>query len=323
MTINSNNFEAYLLDYLEGNLDPLLTADLMAFLAENPDYERYIPEYDSNLSLSQSLVCPQKNSLKKEFADVPEITPDNFDEFCIASCEGMLDKGQVSRLSGYIALHPDKQRDLDLYRILKLKPDTDLQFPGKEKLKKYRFIPFNRNYVYYTLGIAASLTLILLLVTRKPAGPVYTESIPVRSGQSVTITYPVPRMLELSQRQAAPVATEPHPVTRPVSTVTIPALTDLVPKSCMKILPAVNPPQISEHLAVAVPRIPLKEPLQELPSDESEKSRLGILLSRLDFWKAAEKAVTGFNYLTEARLSVEKTTTDDGKFAGLLIGVTQ
>jgi hypothetical protein len=322
MTININNFEAYLLDYLEGNLDPLLTADLMAFLAENPDYESYLPEYDGNLSLSQMLVCPQKNDLKKEFADVPEITPDNFDEFCIASCEGILDKGQDSRLSDYISRHPDKKRDLDLYRVLRLQPDPALHFTDKEKLKKNRLLLFNRNYVYYALGLAASFTLILLLVTHKPAGPVYTESVPVRSVQPVAIPYPVPHMKEVQQKQGVTVVT-PLPATERVSSETVPALGVLEPKSNVQITSVVEPPGIADHLAVAVQDIPRQEPLQDVASDNSEKSRFGNLLSRLDFWKAAEKAISGFNYLTEAQLSVERTTTEDGRFAGLLIGVEQ
>jgi len=65
MTVNKNNFEEYMLDYLEGNLDPLLAADLMAFLAENPEYEKYLPEYDPNFSLAGSCEYPQKNLLKK------------------------------------------------------------------------------------------------------------------------------------------------------------------------------------------------------------------------------------------------------------------
>ncbi len=322
MTININNFEAYLLDYLEGNLDPLLTADLMAFLAENPEYESWLPEYDGNLSLSQTLVCPHKNNLKKEFADVPEITPDNFDEFCIASCEGLLDEGQDSRLSDYISRHPDKKRDLDLYRVLRLQPDPALQFKDKEKLKKNRLLPFSRNYAYYALGLAASFTLILLLVTHKPAGPVYTESVPVRAVKPVAIPYPAPRIKEVRQKQVVAVAT-PLPATERLSSATVPALPVLEPKSNVQITSVAEPPGISDHLAAAAQDIPRQEPFQDVLSDQPEKSRFVTLLSRLDFWKAAEKAISGFNYLTEAQLSMEKTTTKDGRFAGLLIGVEQ
>jgi hypothetical protein len=322
MTINANNFEAYLLDYLEGNLDPLLTADLMAFLAENPDYERYIPEYNGNLSLSQTRACPQKNSLKKEFADVPAITRENFDEFCIASCEGMLDEEQDSRLSEYIDRHPEKQRDLDLYRVLKLQPDKALQFRDKKKLKKNRLVLFNRNYAYYALGIAASLTLIFLVVSRKPAGPVYPESVAVHFVQPVTIRYPVPRIKEEPQKRMASLVPA-LPVTGRPSSVTLSVPAVLEPKSNAVITSAVNPPRLTDHLTAAVQDIPGQDQVQDVASDISEKTRFGALLSRLDFWKAAEKAISGFNYLTEAQLSVEKSTTDDGRFAGLLIGVAQ
>jgi hypothetical protein len=39
----------------------------------------------------------------------------------------------------------------------------------------------------------------------------------------------------------------------------------------------------------------------------------------MNLWKAAEKAVTGFNYLTESRLSIVRTTDDNGKFSTLIL----
>ncbi|HEX2394613.1 MAG TPA: hypothetical protein VHI78_04665, partial [Bacteroidales bacterium] len=62
MTINRNNFEEYLLDYLEGNLDPLLTAELMAFIAENPRYEKFVPEGGLQSLISGDDRFPAKNT---------------------------------------------------------------------------------------------------------------------------------------------------------------------------------------------------------------------------------------------------------------------
>src|SRR5512145_2917276 len=128
MTINRNNFEAYLLDYIEGNLDPLLSADLMAFLAENPEFEKYLPDYDSTISLSGTHEYTRKNFLKKDFADVPELTPQNFEEFCIAACEGLLSDADMNRLTTFIDGNQERQQTLDLYRNLKLHPDTTVIF---------------------------------------------------------------------------------------------------------------------------------------------------------------------------------------------------
>jgi len=50
---------------------------------------------------------------------------------------------------------------------------------------------------------------------------------------------------------------------------------------------------------------------------QTPTSILGSLVKKLNLWKAAETAVTGFNYLTETRLSLVKTTDENGKFSSL------
>jgi hypothetical protein len=99
MTIHKGNIEAYLLDYLEGNLDALLTAELMAFLSENPEYESWIPEYDGHICLETGVEFDNKRMLRKNFRDVPLINEQNFDEFCIASEEGLLEEKDRARLN--------------------------------------------------------------------------------------------------------------------------------------------------------------------------------------------------------------------------------
>ncbi len=108
MTIHKGNIEAYLLDYLEGNLDALLTAELMAFLSENPEYEKWIPEYDGHICLEAGPVFEDKPFLKKDFKDVPLINEHNFDEFCIASAEGLLEEKDRTRLDEYHGYAPGK-----------------------------------------------------------------------------------------------------------------------------------------------------------------------------------------------------------------------
>lgn len=336
MTINRNNFEAYLLDYLEGNLDPLLTADLMAFLSENPEFEQCIPDYDCSLSLSGTQLYAQKDQLKKEIADLPEITPGNFDEFCIASCENLLDERNLIRLSDYISKHPERQRDLDLYRKAKLQPDTALRYSGKNRLRKYTGNT-TRRYLYYAVGIAASVILVFLLVFRKPAGPVYTETLPVNSGQpEVTVQPPdalpwspgiqqntVPATDGKRKRKSSAGLSRASSIEEeaPLTGFIVPVLTKLEPVSYNQLFSSVQPPPVTQHL-VPVNRIngdPNPKPPRIYPSDSFSDTRIGQLLSRIDFWKTAEKAISGFNYLTESELSVDRTTDDNGKLTSFLI----
>lgn len=338
MTINRNNFEAYLLDYLEGNLDPLLSADLMAFLAENPEFEKYLPDYDSNLSLAGSSEYSHKNILKKTFADVPAINAENFDEFCIAASEGILSDGEMTRLVKYISGDPHKQQNLDLFRKLKLQPDATEIFSGKSHLKKFPFRSNNFRYLYYTLGIAASLALIILLAVRKPVQNVYTDihsgkltdsgntvqSPPVTSGEEVVpVNHDSARHAALQSRSNAdnlPVAAVQFPLPEPED----PELNAIEP--ILNIQLASNTPTrgISGYLSQ-----PGRYSGESSATDSStavsdnlfSETFFGTLISKVDFWKTAETAIQGFNYLTEAQLSIDKTTDESGKLTGLQVGM--
>lgn len=47
--INKNNYEAFLLDYVEQNLSPEMVAELMLFLEQNPDLKAELDEYENTL----------------------------------------------------------------------------------------------------------------------------------------------------------------------------------------------------------------------------------------------------------------------------------
>jgi hypothetical protein len=333
MTINRDNFEAYLLDYIEGNLEPLLTADLMAFLAENPGFENYLPDYDSALALSGTLRFTHKNRLKKEFSDLPEITQGNFDEFCIADCEGLLDERDLTRLRDYISRHSERQRDLDLYRKIKLRPDTSLRYSGRNRLKK-NLRPVKMRYVYFAMGIAASFTLLVLLVFRKPAGSDYTETLPVSSNRiENTVRQPdaLPFVSDIDQSTMPSPAVERRPKASPVLTPVMlpgetptpdnnkPALTPLAPIAGVQILSSIQPLPVAVHLKPVIGYHQNQKQIPAYASGSFADTRLGSLLSRLDLWKTADIAITGFNYLTESKLSVGRTTDENGKLTSLLI----
>ncbi len=334
MTINRNNFEAYLLDYLEGNLDPLLTADLMAFLAENPEFEKYIPDYDTRISLSDTQFYNQKSQLKKDFPDLPEVTAGNFDEFCVAACEGLLVENDLTRLSEYVTLHPERQRDLELYRKTKLQPDMAIQYTGKNRLKKKQGSAKLR-YLYYAMGIAASISLLFLLVFREPAGTIYTETVPVNSGRIEQVDQQpdvLPAPSETSQPSSGTPGREPqqkplismNPETAPAGEIReispdLPALARLEPVSDMKVFSSVQPPPVRDHLAKTA--VTSMNAIQNriFTSNTFADTRMGNLLSRIDFWKTAKTAISGFNYLTEANISVDRITDESGNLTSLLI----
>ncbi len=336
MTINRNNFEAHLLDYLEGNLDPLLTADLMAFLTENPEYESYIPEYDARISLNGNHEYNQKDLLKKGFADIPEITSENFDEFCIASWEGLLDDADRKRLSNFVAAHPEKKQELDLYARLKLQPDNSVVFAHKARLKKNVPFAFNSRVIYYALGVAASLLLLLMLISKKPAESVYTQAPEKEEANSPFV--PSGKMVSVRESERS-LAKQAHtPVENYVKEIPADDHVPMIPETATEdvvLLPleSIRSQGIIAESVSSAPDLPRiagnnisyaeSEEIAGIDplSSSDEQGWFRTLISRVDFWKTAEKAIQGFNYLTEASLDIDKTLDENGRLSGILLNM--
>jgi hypothetical protein len=321
MTIHKGNIEAYLLDYLEGNLDALLTAELMAFLSENPEYEKWIPEYDGHLCLETGPVFEAKLTLKKDFKDVPLIDENNFEEFCIASGEGLLEEKDRSRLNEYLSLHPDKQRDFDLYGKLFLQPDPLLIYPDKKGLKKRGTAVIPLRFFYYAAGIAASIALLLLLVSRKPAEPVLTGKmpervieieIPVGKEEGAQASFPVEEQRKKEQES------EPAAITSQNNKSDYSLISYIEPIKTRGLSSKTAVPEIHRMDHPAETPVIYSEPVGMASSTEKTPIQLlGSVVKKLNLWKAAETAVNGFNYLTENRLSLVRTTDENGNFSSL------
>jgi len=327
MTIHKGNIEAYLLDYLEGNLDALLTAELMAFLSENPAYEKWLPEYDGHICLETGPVFKDKHSLKKDFRDVPLIHEHNFDEFCIASAEGLLVEKDQGRLDEYLAMHPEKQYDFRVYGQLKMQADYLLVYPDKRDLKKREPVVIPLRFLYYAIAIAASVALLFMLVSRKPAEQVFTASVPDKS------TMDSKQIKEAVPENQVPVVTSaastPGPAVDKVIKEAVPRKdisVETVNKPGLQPMTAIEPihparitsgnakPGIQRVTPPAAKTVYYADSPEEVPP-ETPAHILGSLVKKLNLWKAAETAVTGFNYLTESRLSLVKTTDETGKFS--------
>jgi hypothetical protein len=336
MTINRHNVEAFLPDYLAGNLDPLLTAELMAFLAENPAFEKLLPESDQYALAANEVVYEMKNQLMKDFKDVPDIHEENFDEFCIAAAEGLLSEKDAQRLEKYIIRHPDKQKDLDAYYRMKLKPDLSLVFRGKTALMKQAVRPSGYRYLIIGMSLAASIVFIVLLFSRRnrvdsmesPSFSNNTESIispvnPVRSveavvGAEASIRVEIRRMAKNNHAFPA------EPVPETPDQHKIPPETDrqvFIPDKLEPVAGILNAwPQHERSLILPDQKTEDREHPRtdnnRLPAAQDE-GLLYALLSRVDFWKTAETALNGFNYLTEAQLSISKTTDQQGNLKSL------
>jgi hypothetical protein len=159
-SINKNNYEAFYLDFLEGNLDQDRSAELLAFLEEHPDYQVEIEEYLTVESKGPLLDASFKQTLKQVIFEEDTISLLNIESFLIAHTEGILSTKKEAELSAFIAFDPLLLREQKLFDATVLKVNETEVFESKPSLKK-----FNRVALWpFAVGaVAAGLTLLFSL----------------------------------------------------------------------------------------------------------------------------------------------------------------
>ena len=154
--ITKNNYEAFLLDYVEGNLSPEHTAELMLFFENNPELKEDLDEFDM-----LTLDVPETELKNKEALKVDEdkVTALTFDDFAISEIEGLNTEEQTAALKAFLAKNPVKQKEFEAYQNTKL-VGADTIFENKAALKKdKKVIPL---YWWYSAAAAVILMVFLL-----------------------------------------------------------------------------------------------------------------------------------------------------------------
>lgn len=131
MNINKNNYEAFFLDYHEGNLSPQQVADLLLFIEQHPELREEFESFE-NLTLNDltSVSFEDKSILKKE------ITIQNKEDYFIRSIENTLNPAEKNLLNDFIKQHPQFLTDLELFQKTKLAADPSIVFENKDSLKR-------------------------------------------------------------------------------------------------------------------------------------------------------------------------------------------
>lgn len=170
-TINETNYEAFYLDFLEGNLNEEDSALLLAFLEEHPEYKL---EDEEIKSLDQSFVALDdvyKQSLKQVLFDEDLITLSTIQSFLIAHTEGILSPEKESELDRFILLTPSFTREQKLFDATRLVPNKEEVYPDKSSLKQARRVTL---WPFISLAAAASVALLITFIdltsTTDPAG---------------------------------------------------------------------------------------------------------------------------------------------------------
>ncbi|MBK7212560.1 MAG: hypothetical protein IPH88_04525 [Bacteroidales bacterium] len=138
MKINLDNYEAFFLDFYEGNLTPEQIEEMHAFIRLHPETRSSFEDFDMVvLDPDTNLTFAPKHSLKRE-----ETTPIsanlntiNTDDLLISEIEGLLTEKQIIELQQAIQLNPSLETERKLYAATKLGADQTIEFSNKESLK--------------------------------------------------------------------------------------------------------------------------------------------------------------------------------------------
>jgi len=325
MRIDDTNYEAYWLDYLEGRLDPVLSAELMAFLAGHPLLELSTDSFPL-LGKDNCMHMPNAEQLKKDFCDVRDITTGNFDEFCIAAHENLLGEREKQLLSDFCTRDPQRSAVFDYYGKLRLVKDPDIRFPFKGRLKKRT--PAFRRLVFMALATAAAVSAAVLLIHRDlPADAIQSGS---ETGRNVYVTnIPSPATQSPMPSETVP-DPEPTQARLPARTGSETAVAiagqgeeTVIPGRINPLLP--EPFQSNENapglIVSGYLHIADEEGEKEdlLRSDNLVARQFAFVFRRLNLVKAAEATLQGINYLTESELALAEVKDESGNRSGLML----
>jgi hypothetical protein len=163
MKPDRTNYEIWLIDYLEGNLDDKQVELLMLFLEENSDIKEEfyeLAQYNVKPGINS---YPDKDNLKKFSSDLNQL---QFEYLCIASSENDLSEEQIAELEEIVAQNPENKKTYDLLHKTKLFA-PDFEYKRKNSLKKLTTTQKVIRFSLIGLSAAAAITFIVLIL--KPA----------------------------------------------------------------------------------------------------------------------------------------------------------
>ena len=115
--ITKNNYEAYLLDYIEGTLSASHIAELMLFFEKNPEFKEDIEAFEIYELLPPEVQLLDKATLKKEEG---LINLANYEDFFIAEMEGLNSPEVSEEVHFFLAANPNLKKEFNDYQKLQL-----------------------------------------------------------------------------------------------------------------------------------------------------------------------------------------------------------
>ena len=161
MKIDIHNYEALMLDYLDGILEEGLSREMEAFLLMHPHIADDL-EGIEELQLSQFNHEPLEEAFidqlkKKKISPFEQIHENNYHTFFIGHWEGDLNPAEEKTLQVFLAHNDFLKSDFETFKTIQLNPSQSIIYEGKSSLKK------KNNKVIAMWSVASSVAALLLL----------------------------------------------------------------------------------------------------------------------------------------------------------------
>lgn len=128
-TINRDNYEVFMVDYLDGNLSAESTAELLLFLEKNADLKAELEAFKDAQQIIQSTT---KVANKEEIINHTLLS----DESLVALLEGDLTTQEATETHTILQQHIEAQKRYVALQHTVLKPDTSIAYTAKQQLKQ-------------------------------------------------------------------------------------------------------------------------------------------------------------------------------------------
>jgi hypothetical protein len=164
MKISRDNYEVFLVDYLDGKLSPSSVSELMLFLEQNPDLKGEFEGIEDAVLVAEEIAYTDKSELKKK-SFLNSGIDNELEYISIASIEGVLTESEKLKLNSEIIQNKKFERQINIYKTTILQPNSEIHFTGKAQLKRTRIVPIRFTTLRKAVSIAASIGLIIGVYT--------------------------------------------------------------------------------------------------------------------------------------------------------------
>jgi len=157
--INIGNYEEWMLDLIEGNLNAAEEEEVRRFLDLNPDLKEELEEFGNAVLVPEdTLVFDEKVSLKKNDEGFGDLTRNEY--LHIAKTEGLLTEEEQDEYALLMRTYPGALKKQHHFNKMVLKADAGVKYTGKNRLKRVTLVPvFSKE----TFNRAAAVAILILL----------------------------------------------------------------------------------------------------------------------------------------------------------------